>query len=149
MHRVRRSAPDHVVLISHDHYDHLDEPTVRRLVRAFAPRFVVPLGIKAWLADRGITNVSELDWGRIHERQRAPDRLRLLAASGDDRPRAYTPREIARPVHMSPEEALQGSLDLRSTRFIGLHWGTFEPKSRRGLDPRSIWVPNPGETLHW
>jgi len=54
--------PIDVVLISHDHYDHLDEPTVRRLARTFNPLFVVPLGIKAWLEERDITNVVELDW---------------------------------------------------------------------------------------
>jgi N-acyl-phosphatidylethanolamine-hydrolysing phospholipase D len=200
------------VLISHDHYDHLDEPTVRRLAQAFNPLFVVPLGIKAWLADRGITNVSELDWsesitvkgleivctpaqhgsGRalIDSGQRlwaswvvigskrfyfggdtgySPHFAMIGAALGPFDLVAlpigsYTPREIARPVHISPEEALQASLDLRSTRFIGIHWGTFklareaydEPPrriaaevARLQLDPRSIWLPKPGETLGW
>jgi len=54
--------PIHVVVISHDHYDHLDEATVRRLAETHRPRFLVPLGLKAWLAERGVTDVEELDW---------------------------------------------------------------------------------------
>jgi L-ascorbate metabolism protein UlaG (beta-lactamase superfamily) len=204
--------PIDLVLISHDHYDHLDEATVRRLARAFNPRFVVPLGIKAWLAERGITNVSELDWSEsitvkglrivCTPAQHGSGRVLLDAGQrlwaswvvvgskrfyfGGDSGYAphlamigeafgpfdlaalpigsYTPREIARPVHMSPEEALQASLDLRSARFIGIHWGTFElaqeayeepPRriaaevARLELDPRSILLPKPGETSGW
>jgi N-acyl-phosphatidylethanolamine-hydrolysing phospholipase D len=54
--------PIHAVVISHDHYDHLDLDTVTRLARRHAPTFFVPLGLKAWFADAGIDNVVELDW---------------------------------------------------------------------------------------
>ncbi len=60
--RFEDLPPIHLVLISHDHYDHLDVATVRRLHAAHRPRFVVPLGLKAWFADLGITDVEELDW---------------------------------------------------------------------------------------
>ena len=54
--------PIDVVVISHDHYDHLDEPTIRFL--GDRPRYFVPLGLKQWLVDAGIdqSRVTELDW---------------------------------------------------------------------------------------
>ncbi|WP_343657520.1 MBL fold metallo-hydrolase [Paraburkholderia caribensis] len=54
-----------VVLISHSHYDHLDTATVEALNAqpGGPPLFLVPLGIKDWLAKKGITNAQELDWG--------------------------------------------------------------------------------------
>jgi N-acyl-phosphatidylethanolamine-hydrolysing phospholipase D len=55
------------VVISHDHYDHLDVGTVERLVREHQPRFFVPLGLKAWLADHGARDVVELDWWQAAE----------------------------------------------------------------------------------
>ena len=52
----------HAVVISHDHYDHLDRQTVTRLARDHRPTFFVPLGLKAWFQDTGIDDVVELDW---------------------------------------------------------------------------------------
>src|SRR5207245_10198160 len=52
----------HVVVISHDHYDHLDVETVKRLAATHRPRFLVPLGLKAWFAGLGIDDGEELDW---------------------------------------------------------------------------------------
>ena len=60
--RFEDLPPIHAVVISHDHYDHLDVDTVTRLERTFHPRFFVPLGLKAWMGDLGITNVVEMDW---------------------------------------------------------------------------------------
>jgi N-acyl-phosphatidylethanolamine-hydrolysing phospholipase D len=54
--------PIDAVVISHDHYDHLDEPTVRRIARDHRATFFVPLGHREWLADAGVREVVELDW---------------------------------------------------------------------------------------
>ncbi len=53
-----------VVLISHDHYDHLDLPTLRRLDARDRPQVIVPLGNKALVAaEMPASRVSEHDWG--------------------------------------------------------------------------------------
>jgi L-ascorbate metabolism protein UlaG (beta-lactamase superfamily) len=56
------------VLISHDHYDHLDTDTVLALVRSSRAPFVVPVGVGAHLRRWGVPadRVVELDWNATH-----------------------------------------------------------------------------------
>jgi len=60
--------PIDLVLVSHNHYDHLDVSSVSRLAAqpSGSPLFIVPLGLKRWFADLGIDRVVELDWWQGH-----------------------------------------------------------------------------------
>jgi N-acyl-phosphatidylethanolamine-hydrolysing phospholipase D len=64
--RLQDLPPIHAVVISHDHYDHLDARTVLQLARVHHPTFFVPLGLRAWLLERGVHEVVELDWWQRH-----------------------------------------------------------------------------------
>jgi len=59
--------PDiHFVLLSHDHYDHCDLPTLRQLVKAHDPLAITPLGNRDLLVRSGFTRIIELDWWQNH-----------------------------------------------------------------------------------
>jgi N-acyl-phosphatidylethanolamine-hydrolysing phospholipase D len=61
---LRELPPLDFVLISHNHYDHLDLPALAELHRLQPQlRFFVPLGNAELLRGEGIDGVSELDWG--------------------------------------------------------------------------------------
>lgn len=51
-----------VVLVSHDHYDHMDMPTLKRLKEKFSPLIVAGLRNKKCLETHGLSRVEELDW---------------------------------------------------------------------------------------
>lgn len=52
------------VLLSHDHFDHLDRATVVSLSRRFGAglTWYTPLGYRSWFRDLGVSRVVELDW---------------------------------------------------------------------------------------
>ncbi len=55
-----------IVIISHNHYDHLDLTSLRDIDSKFKPIFFVPLGNKKLLAENGIQNIHEMDWWNEH-----------------------------------------------------------------------------------
>lgn len=55
-----RLPPIHAVIISHNHYDHLDLFTVKKLGNK--PRYFIPLKLGEWFRAQKITNFAEMDW---------------------------------------------------------------------------------------
>lgn len=162
-----------VMLVSHSHYDHLDEATITAYPHKATTQVIVPLGLGPFFTERGYAKVLEQDWwqtwtqdgltittlpavhasGRglfdqnetlwasfaittgeeriwfsgdtalgsvfseIGER-RGPFDLALIAIG------AYTPRDMMKPVHANPEEAVEIARAVRARKAIGMHWGT-------------------------
>ncbi|XXF77333.1 MBL fold metallo-hydrolase [Myxococcaceae bacterium GXIMD 01537] len=65
--RFEDLPPIHAVVVSHNHYDHMDLPTLKRLAEAHHPRIFVGLGNKALLDEAGIPGAEELDWWQSAE----------------------------------------------------------------------------------
>jgi L-ascorbate metabolism protein UlaG (beta-lactamase superfamily) len=51
-----------LILLSHNHYDHCDAPTLRRLQRRFSPPIAVAAGDAPLVRRLGFSDVRELDW---------------------------------------------------------------------------------------
>lgn len=70
--------PIDMVVISHDHFDALDEQTIKKLRQrpgGGKTRFYVPLGLKNWFANCGVDQVIEMDWWD----RREDDNLEIIA----------------------------------------------------------------------
>ena len=94
-----------VVLLSHNHYDHMDEASLLALSKQAGgcPLFITPLGHKRWFARRGIHHVIELDWWDTH----------VLAATAHSE---RTPVTLTPAQHWSARTATDALLSL---------WGGF------------------------
>jgi N-acyl-phosphatidylethanolamine-hydrolysing phospholipase D len=210
---LEKLPPIDVVLISHNHYDHLDEQTILTLAKNPNTKFFVPLRVRDWFEDRGISNVEELDWwegvtyrdlkiicapaqhfsGRWVSDRNATlwcswvllGKGRRLYFGGDSGYfngfaeigrkfgpfdlallpiGAYEPRELMKPIHMNPADAVQAFHDLKGKKMLAIHWGTFKqtdepleepPKKlreeieKRKLLPENFFLFMIGETREW
>ncbi|KAH9250417.1 hypothetical protein BASA81_011756 [Batrachochytrium salamandrivorans] len=136
----------HIVLVSHNHFDHLDISVVKKLGNS--AKWYVPLGMRAWFEGYGVTNVVELDWWQEHKhddsliitgtpiqhwseigRRLGPITFASLPIG------SYEPREYMRHQHMNPFEACLVHKDIGATFSLGVHWGTFMMSDEHYLDP--------------
>jgi L-ascorbate metabolism protein UlaG (beta-lactamase superfamily) len=168
--------PIDVVLISHDHYDHLDYASIAAM-RTWHNVFVVPLGIGAHLSRWGIPNerIIELDWWQSTRQ----GNIELVAtparhASGRLSPNSDhtlwagfaiigdTHREYDAAWadnHLGPELAVQAHIQVRGRAMIPVHWALIklaqhtwtEPVERVRVAARchgvEVLTPRPGESI--
>jgi len=97
-----------MVCISHNHYDHLDIDTVKKLYKRFKDsiHFFVSLGVASFMKDNKITNVTEMDWWeeKIYKKGDLEARVGYLPAQH------FTGRGLCDQAH-----TLWGSFSVEST----------------------------------
>jgi N-acyl-phosphatidylethanolamine-hydrolysing phospholipase D len=68
------------ILISHNHYDHLDKPTISYLNKLHPDLiYMAPAGCKNWLSKRGVKNIYELNWWQNKNFEIKGQQLRITA----------------------------------------------------------------------
>lgn len=176
--KIKDLPPIDAVLLSHAHMDHLNLPSLRKIIRhtyrktGKAPAVIIPAGVEDLVEKLGFSQVTSLRWwestrmgdveftmtpakhwgarmfkdthrgyggyvmrsgehvlyhsgdtayfdGFYEIGQRLKPSIALLPIG------AYFPDSF-RSVHTSPEDALQGFIDLQASVFIPMHFGTFK-----------------------
>jgi L-ascorbate metabolism protein UlaG (beta-lactamase superfamily) len=164
--------PIDLVVVSHDHYDHLDYPTVRELAKRNVP-FVTSLGVGAHLEAWGVPaeRIIELDWWETHSLRSAE--LTVTAApsqhfSGrslhDRNATLWSSMVIRTPRHsvffsgdtgLTPQFAMirerLGPFDLTMLEVGGHHpaWGDIHLGPENALKALALLGNGPFLPIHW
>lgn len=62
--KIEDLPPIDAVLISHSHYDHLDQASLQKIEEKFRPLYFVPLATAALLPKEAAARITEMDWGQ-------------------------------------------------------------------------------------
>jgi L-ascorbate metabolism protein UlaG (beta-lactamase superfamily) len=133
------------VLLSHDHYDHCDLPTLRRLAQRDNPEVIAPLNFRSLLDPIGLRRLVELDWWESHraadggEIQLVPARHWSRRVLGDTNRRLWGGFMIrtggtVRRIYFAGDTAYDGQLFAEIRRRAGepdlalLPIGAYEPR---------------------
>ena len=175
-----------IIIISHDHYDHLDLDSISTISKRDKPQIYMGLGVSERLDDE--SHSIELDWGQsaklndnstlwfldvqhfsgrtLTDRNTTLWGGYLLDIAGtkiyfggdsgyaDHYQRAYqehgavdlaflpigayAPRQLFKPIHMDPHQAVQAHQDLHAKVSIGMHYGTFQLSGEPFDEPKSL-----------
>lgn len=86
-----------MVVISHNHYDHLSLPTVKAISKKHPNcHFFVPLGNASWFKAAGIHNVTELDWWDERDLTLSPTKSDVEKVTEPDAPAAKSAEIVGR-----------------------------------------------------
>ena len=113
---VDELPPIDAVLLSHDHYDHLDRGSVRALHTRYGAvvRWIAPLGHAAWLRSAGIPDALDLDWWDEATVEAPAGAVRVTCAPAQH----WTRRSVG-----GTNERLWGSFAVRSEAGGSLYFG--------------------------
>nr|GFB89915.1 N-acyl-phosphatidylethanolamine-hydrolyzing phospholipase D [Tanacetum cinerariifolium] len=138
------------IILSHDHYDHLD-PLAIRMLAGRTTRFYCPLGVGAHLRRWGVPadKITELTWWDEIGEKFGPFDLVMLEIGAADAEWAG--------IHLGPDEATRAHQLLGGGPLLPLHWGTFnlafhawrQPVQRllELVDEQILRLPAPGQRV--
>lgn len=168
--RLDELPPLDAVIVSHDHYDHLDFPTIRALAKASVP-FVTSLGVGAHLERWGIatTRITELDWwedARVNDVRISAAPAQHFSGRGlkDRNATLWSSFHLQGPRHSfyyGADSGLTPEFSEIATRFgpfdivaleIGAHhpaWGDIHLGPRNAIEARKLLGSGAFLPLHW